>query len=73
MNIKGQGHSLYLVQGHSDSIYFFFSNFFFLGTAWPIGTKFYVERPWDGEMKVCSNCLDHTAKMAAMRIYGKKT
>ena len=45
MNIKGQGHSLTLIQGHSDST---FSNFFFLETAWPIEAKFYVEPPWDG-------------------------
>ena len=45
MNIKGQGHSLILVQGHPDST---FSNFFFLETAWPIKAKFYVEPPWNG-------------------------
>ena len=33
MNIKGQGHSLTLVLGHSDST---FTNFFSLETAWPI-------------------------------------
>ena len=49
MNIKGQGHSLTLVQGHSDST---FSNFFFLETAWPIEAKFYVEPPWDRGTKV---------------------
>ena len=37
MNIKGQGNSLTLVQGHSDST---FSNFFFLETAWPTKVKF---------------------------------
>ena len=42
MNIKGQGHSLTLVQGHSDST---FSNLFFLETAWPVEAKFYVEPP----------------------------
>ena len=68
MNIKGQGHSLTLVQGHSDSI---FSNVFFLETAWPIEAKFYVEPPWDGWMKVWSNGLGHITKMAAMPIYGK--
>ena len=53
------------VQGHSDST---FSNLFFLETAWPIEAKFYVEPPWDGETKVCSNGLGHMTKMAAMRI-----
>ena len=26
---------------------------------------------WDGEMKDCSNCLDHMTNMAAMPIYNK--
>ena len=68
MNIKCQGHSLTLVQGHSDST---FSNFFFLETAWPIEAKFYVEPPWDGGTKVWSNGLGHMTKMATMPIYGK--
>ena len=37
-----RGHSLTLVQGHSDST---FSNFFFLETVWPIEAKLYVEPP----------------------------
>ena len=68
MNIKGQGHSVALVQGHSDST---FANFFFLETAKPIEAKFHVEPPWDGGTKVCSNCPDHMINMAAMPIYGK--
>ena len=68
MTIKGQGHSLTLVQSHSDST---FSNFFFLETAWPIEAKFYVEPPWDGAMKVWSTGLCHMTKMAAIFIYGK--
>ena len=68
MNIKGQGHSMTLVQSHSDST---FSDFFFLETAWPIEAKFYVEPPWDGGTKVWSNGLDDMTKMAAMPIYGK--
>ena len=68
MNVKGQGHSLTLVQGHSDST---FSNFFFLEAAWPIEAKFYVEPPWAGGTKVLSNSLGHMTKMAAMPIYGK--
>ena len=54
MNIRGQGHSLTLVQGHSVSTV---SNFFFLETALPIEAKFYVEPPWDGERK-----FDQTAQ-----------
>ena len=68
MNIKGQGHPLTLVEGHSYSP---FSNFFFLETAWPIEAKFYVEYPWDGATKVWSNGLGHMNKMAAMPIYSK--
>ena len=60
MNIKGQGHSLTLVRGHSDSTC---SNFFFLETARPIEAKFHVEPPWDG--------LGHMTNMAVMPIYGK--
>ena len=44
MNIKGQGHSLTFMQGHSDST---FSNFFCSVTAWPIEAKFHMEPPWD--------------------------
>ena len=68
MNIKGQGHSLTLVQGHSDST---FSNCFSWETAWPIEAKFHMEPQWDGRTKVCSYGLDHMTKMAAMPIYGK--
>ena len=49
MNIKGQGNSLTLVQGHSAST---FSNFFFLETARPIEVKFYLEPPWDEGTKL---------------------
>ena len=65
MNINGQGHSLTLVQGHSDST---FSNFFFLETAWLFEAKFYVEPPLDGEMIECSNGPGHMTNMAAMPI-----
>ena len=68
MNIKCQGHSLTLVQSHSDST---FSNFFSLETARPIEAKFHVDSPWDGANKVCSNGPGHKTKMAAMPIYGK--
>ena len=69
MNIKGQGHLLTLVQGHSDST---FLNFFTLETAGPIETKFNVDHPWDRWMKMCSNGPGHIlTKMAAMPIYGK--
>ena len=69
MNIKRQGHSLTLVQGHSDST---FSNFFPLETARPVEPKLHVEPPLDGGMKDCSNGLGHMTNVAAMPIYGKK-
>ena len=68
MNIKGQGHSLILIQGHSDST---FSNFFSLEITRPIEAKFRVEPPWDGRTKVCSNGPGHLTNVAAMLIYGK--
>ena len=68
MNIKGQGHSLTLVQGHSYST---FSNFFSLETAGQIEAKCHVEPPWDEGMKGCSNGLGHMTNMATMPLYGK--
>ena len=68
MNIKGQCHSLTLVQGHSDST---FSNIFLLEADEPIEAKFYMEPPWDGGTKVCSNGPGHMANIAVMPIYGK--
>ena len=72
MNIKGQGHSLTLAQGHSDSIS---SNFFSLETTRPIEAKFHVETLWMGRggggVKACSNGPCHMTKMAAMPIYGR--
>ena len=68
MNIKGQGHSLTLGQGHSDST---FSNFFSLETARPIEAKFHVKPPWAGGTKVCSNGPGHMTNMAVMPVYGK--
>ena len=62
---RGQGHSLTLVQGRSDST---LSNFFSLETA---AVKFHVAPPWDGGMKVSSNGFYHMTKMATMPIYGK--
>ena len=70
MIIKSQGHSLTLVQGHSDSIHVF-SNLFSVETSWSIEAKFHVDPLWDRGTKVCSNCPGHMTKMAAMPIYGK--
>ena len=68
MNINSQGHSLTLVQGHSDST---LSNVLPLETARPIEAKFHGNPPWDGGTKVYSNGPCHMTKMAAMPIYGK--
>ena len=67
MNIKGQGHSLALVQGHSVSS---FSNFFFLETARSIDVKFHVKPPWDRGTKIYSNGLGHLTIIASNPIYG---
>ena len=59
MNIKGQGHSLNFVQGHSDST---FSILFCSETARPIETKFHMEPPWDvwnENLFKCSRSHDH--------------
>ena len=49
---QSQGHSLTLVQGHSDLM---FTNFFSLETTGPVEAKFYVAPPLDLKTKVCSN------------------
>ena len=61
MNIKGQGHSVSFVQGHSDST---FANFFSLEKGKPFEAKFHVEPPGDGGTKVCSNGPGHMTNMA---------
>ena len=68
MNIKGQGHSLTLVQGHSAST---FSNVFSLETAGPMEAIFLVAPPWDGIMTVSTQVqmVCHMPNMVA--IYGK--
>ena len=48
MNIKDQGHSLSLVQDHSDST---FSSSFSFETAKLSEAKFHVEPPWDEKWK----------------------
>ena len=68
MNIRVQGHSLTLVQGHSDLT---FSNFFFLETARPIEAKYQIEPPWDRGREVCLNGPGHMTSLAAMTIFGK--
>ena len=68
MIIKGQGHSLALVQSHSYSA---FSNYFSLETACLIEAKFHVEPPWNGECKLVSNGLCHMTRLDAMPIYSK--
>ena len=68
MNIKGQGHSLTFMQGHSEST---FSNFFSLETAEPIEAKFHMEPARNEGMKVNTNGSCHMTKMATMPIYGK--
>ena len=56
MTTQGQGHSLIVVQGHSDST---FPNFFSSETARPIEAKFQSEPPWDVGNESCSNVPGH--------------
>ena len=65
MNIKGQGHSLTLVECHSDSMS---SDSFSLETARPIKTEFHMEPPWDGRTKVSSDGSGHMTSMATIHI-----
>ena len=67
MNIKGQSHSVTLIQGHSYST---FANIFSLETAGPIEAKFHMEPSWDGEQKFVQ-MVQGTTSMAAMPIYDK--
>ena len=68
MNIKGQGHSLTLVQISQIQ---YFLNFVSSITTIPIEAKFHVELPWNRGTDASSNGLGHMTKMAAMPIYGK--
>ena len=67
MNIKGQGHSLAFVQGHSDAT---FSNFLCSETARPIEAKFHMEPPWDVGNENLFKCFrSHTM---LIHVYGEK-
>ena len=68
MNVKDQGPSLTLVQGHSDST---FSNFCSLETAKPIEARFHVNPPWGGGIKIYPNGPGHMTNMAIMPVYVK--
>ena len=75
MNIKGQGHSLTFIQGHSDST---FSNFFCSETARLIETKFHMEPAWDvgnENLFKCSRSHDHATiwwKTSKIFFFGAK-
>ena len=68
MSIKGQGHSLTLVKGHSD---FKVKNLFFAETAGRFGTKIHMKASGRIGIKIYTNELGHMTNMAAMPIYGK--
>ena len=68
MSIKGQGHSLILVQSHSD----FKVKLVFLkysGAIW--NQNSYESLRENIKMKIYTNELGHMTNMAAMPIYGK--
>ena len=68
MSIKGQGHSLTLVKGHSD---FKVKNLFLAKTVKRFGTKIHMKAWGRIGMKIYTNELGHITNMAAMPIYGK--
>ena len=67
MSIKGQGHSLTLVQSHSDSTF----SFFFLRNCLTDWSQILCGASMGWGLKVWSDGLGHMTKMAAMPIYGK--
>ena len=67
MNIKGQGHSLTLVKGHSDLNV----KTFFLKDSSAIWNQSLYESLRRMGMKIYTNELGHMTNMAAMPMYGK--
>ena len=67
MSIKGQGHSLTLVKGHSD----FKVKTCFAETVGRFGTKAHMKAYGRMGMKIYTNEVGHMTNMAAMPIYGK--
>ena len=68
MSVKGQGHSLNLVKGHSD---FKVNTCFFTETVGRFGTKIHMKAEVRMGMIICTNELGHMTNMATMPIYGK--
>ena len=68
MSIKGQGHSLTLIKGHSD---FKVKPCFSQKTVGSFGTKIHMKALGRIGMKIYTNELGHMTNMAAMPIYGK--
>ena len=68
MSIKGQGHSLTLIKGHSD---FNVKTCFSQKTVGRFGTKVQLKAGGRIGMKIYTNELGHMTKMATMPIYGK--
>ena len=67
MSIKGQGHSLTLIKGHSD----FKVKTCFSQKQLGVGTKIHMKALRGIGMKIYTNELGHMTDMAAMPIYGK--
>ena len=68
MSIKGQGHSLTLIKGHSD---FNVKTVFSQKQLGDLKPKFKGKLEGEIEMKIYTNKMGHMTKMAAMPIYGK--
>ena len=66
MSVKGQGHSLKLVEGHSD----FKVNTCF-SQIWRFGTKIHMKVEGRMGMIIYTNKLGHMTNMATIPVYGK--
>ena len=71
MNVKGQGHSVTLAQGHSDWMAIELSSIFSSETTEPDRVRFYKEQLCLMGTKVYIVGPGHMTKMVSMPIYGK--
>ena len=70
-NVKGQGHSMILAQGHHDWLSIKITNIYSSETTGPIRVRFYIEHLSLMGTKVYIIGPGHMTKMANMPIYGK--
>ena len=68
LSIKGQGHSLTLIKGHSDLKV---KTCFFSKTVGSFESKIHMKAYGSIEMTIYTNEVGHMTNMAAIPIYGK--